>query len=544
MAEDLSSEAAAGGGAAALKPAKRTAAMSFDPQARYPELVPGIKSVVSKEWQPVPGTLVESENEMVFIMTTPRDRWLRFKPLCFFLQYLCSYKNPDYTSEAADGADPVRANYRRVHTKALNRLPAAYVDPDLGMYSTTFARADVLMDGTMVTGRGNVPLGLMQAFYQKITRSYLTRSERAEICGTRERIRRSTDIDYANNTMSNAQKDSAAPLEFNQAFPAEGVLALTAFASADGIWPFSRRDPNLNKTHGRQGQASGSLIPPGTTIEARFTRHTPQWSYIQMDAAHLTDEVALSNTAATVGTRTNQGNAASEIEIKLKKFAILYELLELETPLNKRTLKFYHDVASVSTYQLAANVDTAFLNVPIERGARYIYIVPCYAHQLRYNPTQRKNQVMRFPTLDNLASIKLVIGDTPIYSDTPVDGLHDGKPVTPASVHMYNYLAERKLFDEPFHKFRCTRINNEKNYIGGILPVDMTTYPDGTLPAELKMTFQFSGATSPANVQVAVVSVFEALWRCELGPEGGASARQWTWEIVGGKGRRNKKAKF
>jgi hypothetical protein len=340
--------------------------------------------------------------------------------------------------------------------------------------------------------------------------------------------------------LSAAHKEAAAALHFITDLPPAGV-PLTAVCSADGIWPLSRRDPILNKIHSRSGQFSGPMIPPNTVLEARFTRHNPHWAYIQMDASHLSDAQALCNTAAP------DANAAVELAIILKKFLLLYELLEVETPLIRSVFKFYHDVASVSTHQLTAGVDTAFMTVPIERGARLLYIVPCYAHQLRYNPLQKKNQVMRFSTLANLASVKVVLGDTPVFSDNPIDGLHDDKPVTPSSIHMYNYLAERKLFDEPFHKFRCGRVNNEKNYLGGILPVDLTTYPDNILDAELKLTFQFEGGTSPANVQIAVISVFEALWRCEL-PSGnnnsGSGSRRWTWEIVGGKGRRSKKAKF
>lgn len=512
----------AGGDGSGLRPAKRVAAMMYDSQSKYPEIEPEILSCTCDYWQPVPGTLVETETEICFTMVTPRERWLRFAKWPFFIKHKADYRNHAFVAAGGEG----RAGLVRPIAMARDRHPASYIDPDLGLYASTFARMEFSIDGVPVTGRGNVPLGDNQALYQKVTRAFMTRAERAAFCDTRERVRYTSDITYANNTMTETQKAAARLLHFED-FTDANTNALSNASSADGLWPLSRRDPILNRLHGRPGQSSNPMFRPGTLLEARFIRHTPRNAYIQTDATRLPDNVALSGTAATQD--GNAANGAADVNIILKEFKILFELLELKDQklLLLKELKYYHDAASVSFHTLTSGVDTAFHNVPVQRGTKLLYIVPCYSHQVYYNAGQRKNKVLRFPALTNLKSIKFQLGDTPIYSSSPVDGLQNNRAnLTPSSFQLFSYLYQRKMFDEPFHKFRPDA-NNENNYIAGIYPIDLTTYTRDLLDADLKMTLAFEGATSPANSVIMVVSVSEAMWRCEV------ASKQWTLESVG-----------
>jgi hypothetical protein len=459
---------------------------------------------------------------------------VRFAEQPFYFAYLAEYRNPDYNAEAdlpAAGAAPVRANLHKAITLADTQQPDAYIDHDLGMFSTVFSKFDGYIDGTLVTGRGQIPMAPHQAFYQKITRSFLTRSERAKLCGgARDRIRRRSDITLgANNLKTETLAAATGPLHFDSFNPA-AAHPLTCVSSADGIWPLSRRDPNLNKLNGRMGQNANPMLPPQTSLEFRFTRHSPRFAYIQTSASRLPDAAALTDTAAT------DAQKAPDVTILLKKFAILYELLELEQKASlKRELRFYHDAVSVYTQTLTAGVDTAYHEVAIEKGTKLLFVVACYSHQIRFNAGQRKNQVMRFPRLANLASIKFQIGDTPIYTNAALDGLAEGGAAnlrTPSSYQMFSYLCQRKMFDEGFDKFRV-EADADSNYLGGIFPIDLTTFDPKLLPADLKTTLYFEGGASPANAQLATIAVSEAVWRCVRGEN---DRREWTYETLAGSG--------
>ena len=512
-------------GDGALRPAKRVAAPGFDTQAKYPDVEPEILSSVWDFWNPVPGTLVETETEINFQWLTPSDRWVRFAKWPFYIEHVADYKNQARNAQAA--ADS-REILDRPIAMARDRFPPCYIDTELGLYSTTFARVEFTIDGVCVTNRGQFPLGDNQALYQKVTRSFLTRGERGGLCDTRERVRYTEDISDPNGAAAttDAYKAAANLLHFDTYVEATAVPHRSV-SNADGIWPLSRRDPILNKLYNRSGQASNPLIRPKTLLEARFVKHTPRFAYIQTDANRLTDDVALSGTPAVVG--GNAGTAAYDVRIRLKTFKILYELLEVKEHAKMmmlKELKYYHDRASVSLHTLTAGVDTAIHAVPVERGTRLLYVVPCYSHQVYYNAAQFKNRVMRFPVLDNLKSIKFQLGDTPIYSSAPIDGLQSGKAsLTPSSFHLHEYLHKRKLFDEPFAKFRPDTLTN-RNYVGGIFPIDLTAHSSHLAEGELRLTLNFEGAQSPANAVIMVVAVSEAVWRCEV------ASKRWTLETV------------
>lgn len=534
---DQGGDGAAASGDAALRPAKRLAAAGFQTQSPYPELEPRIKSSTWDCWNPVPGTLVETETEITYSMLTPADRWVRFAENPFYIEYEATYKNPVYNAAAEAG----RGRVEHPTCMALDRFPPCFLDTELGVYPSLFARMDFLIDGVPVTNRGLVPLGDHQPLYQKLTRSFLGKGERAAYCDSRLRVRSTDDIKEEDATkLSEAYKSGAALLHFDN-YEGRDVHAMKVATSGDGLWPLSgRRDPLLNKLFNRSAQRSNPMIRPKTLLEARFVKHVPSGVLVQTDGARLTDAVALSGTAAA-GNHT-----AIEVTLKLKKMSLLYELLELEDHskmMMLKELKYYHDRPSVSVHTMTAGVDAAVHNIPVERGTLLLLVTFAYSHQVYYNAGQRKGRVMRFPPLRNLKSVRFQIGETPIFSTAPVDGLQNTRTSQTAASHMmYAYLKRRRLCDDPFEVFRPHGAD-KLYYAGGIYPIDLTAHDSAHTEGDLKLTLAFEGAESPANAVIVVAAVTESVWRCEV------SSKKWTLETVhngsgaGGNGGGNKRAK-
>lgn len=502
-------------GSFALKPAKRISGVTFGTQSKYPKVEPVVEWALQQEWSPVPGTAVATESEIRFQMTTPRGVWLRFPHNCFWLKYKAECTNPNF---AADGAN--RNGLQVIVPQAQDRLPESYIDPDVGLFGTTFEKAEFSIDGVIMTSRGANPIGQYHTLYQKAERSFLVRGERMRACDSKVRARYTSDITYraAEPRMTEAHSEMARPVHFED-YRELRATAITAATSTSTLWPVARRDRNLNKLMGRNDDLTNSLIPPQSVIEARFVRQNPLHAYIQTDATKLTDAAALSATAAAADT-------ASDIKIKLIDFKILYQLVKLKDASIPKELKFYHDVVGFHRKLLPSGVDAATLNFNIEKGTKLVYVIACYAHQINYTPNQNKNKVMRFPALTNVESIKFAIGETPLISAEPIDGLHSGRGNhTPASHQLYSYLYDRKLFDEPFHKFRPISAN-EMNYMSGIYPLDLTNMDESLLDAELKLTFKFDQNMSPQNAVVVCMTVAEAFWRHEV------ATKEWTLETA------------
>lgn len=516
-----------GGGGTIVRAPKRVSGMMFGTQSKYPKWEPQIESVMGWEWTAVPGTSVANESELRFQMTTARGIHTRFPTKCFYFKILTTYRNPGYVQNG-EGAERLE----RLSTQAVQgRAPPHYIDPDVGLFWTVFEKMEVMVDGVVVTWRGPHASGTYHAFYQKLERSFLPRGERTRVCDVKERARTTKDIEYivANGgDTTPAFKAMAATLDHDTNDP-EAAHEITALSSVDALWPFGRRDRNLNRLAGRTDDLTNSLLPPQTVVEVRLTKRNPSHAYVQCDATRLTDAAVFTHTPAPLGNADDAVNrGAVPTSISLVDFKILVQSVKLKDSIPRNRLKFYHDVVGMRHRLIPPGVDAATLTFAIERGTRFAYVVACYSHQLNYQANQNKNMVARFPALTNLESVKFVLGETPLISAEPINGLRSGPTATPASYQVFSYLSERRLFDEPFLRFRPTGVH-DNCYLAGIMPLDFTLLDEKQLDSELKIHLKFSDQMSPQNAVVFCATVSEAVWHHDV------ATKEWTFELVAGK---------
>lgn len=494
-----------------LKAAKRTAALPYSIQSKYPKLEPEIECNTWHVWSPVPGSSPNTEANINFLLTVPRGVFLRFARRPFFFKYRTYYRNPAFVADGNAGD----AGVENHTTMASTRAPPVFVDPDLGLFSSLIEKSTTMLDGTCVSDRGESPLCGHQALYQKFARTFMRKGERVALCDSRTRIRSTEVILPVDNELSAEQKEAARLLTFANN---QDQNYITAMASADGIWPYSRRDVNLSGLMGRKPETN-SLLPSGTVIESMFFKHSQLGCLLQTDATYAPDATVLSNTVAA------NAAAAPDVKFELLEFKILYELVKLKTTAYalRNELKFYFDLVGIQITTLTPNVTNAFHSFHIKKGTKLVYVCACFAHQVYYTATQRKGRSMRFPPLADLSSMKFELGETPIFTPEPIDGLQSGYTAsTPASFALFNYLASRKLWDEPFEAFRPDNATN-RNYAGGIFPIDLTNMDNDKLDTDLKLTLNFGVATSPANANLICMTVSEAMWRVNMAN----GDRQW-----------------
>lgn len=503
----------------ASAPRKRIGGLDFTKSNAYPVFYPAQDTGVQiKTAHAIPGTNLQTDRNVNFVVMATRGEWIRFPPRPFLLTYRIEVKNARY----AAGTDAVATKWPNHLLQADRREPLVWIDPQSAA-TAFFDEAYVSLDGYDINSSTNMrgQMGL----YQSVSQIFTTSEERALYYNRSEQMRRAEDetIDTVVTTPFQpavGQVESVAGESVSHMRPnLAGAVEATSFSSKDpdsapltATFGFDSvfclgypRDPVLGKLYGRRGEPErNGFLPPETKVAVNLFKPTPGDCHL---VRAIPDATYYSDVA-------NAGQQYQKLTIRYIGLELLYESCRLEPLANIRAgrqltsgkLRYFNDCVKITYANLGPKLSYTFTRFEIRPGSKLAYLLFSFPHQLWYVEDQKKHRGGHPYLPPELDTINIKLNNEKIL----FDGLKTMGSACPGEGGprlWYQYLKNKGLTDRPYNDFFPH--NGENSYLMAF-PLDLTAESIAVPGGNLDIECYWNASLSPSSGILVCMTVQES----------------------------------
>lgn len=441
-----------------------------------------------------PGTSVENDSMLSFVITTGPYEFAKFSHDSFMVELFGRYTNPQY--DAAGATNEIKAEKHALRAKT--KKPYAYLEPSIAG-AALFEKYEVLINQKEVPQN----IGNYSPYYTRLSKLFSSGS------GERDDALTITNISDVKT-----QAGPGAAVLYNNPpvyMAATGYLDYHTYNSKrgktvpvylEGLFPFSQNCRTISSIDGRE--EPHGLIPCNTTIEFRAYKKSPLNQMVGADIAfsgYYQEEQATTDPVEIELTIKNAVLAYESVHVKPNKIREMQGKLA-----DKGELIFHYDKPHVQVYSLPQNIRNINQTFVIPASCRILYLAFFKSWQLFYTPAKKKRTSTHLFYPDNLARLSL---DFAHNQDILIkDGLHDlgnvGHNNHPSQRLFYNYLREKNIFNYDFETLFPTGAERVSGCQA--VAVDLKPYMIDS-PQQLTVKCVFDENLSPSDTYLILFSV-------------------------------------
>jgi hypothetical protein len=487
----------------------------------------GVENCVTKTVTPLNASKITFDPFLHFRVRSSADEHIRFRKDALNLMFFATYKNQ---SDAAhvDGADQTKeATAKRLALDALNNKPFMWMDPSVGA-TAFFSRVEVLVDNVPVNS--NFLLGNLWLQYTRVCEIFNS----GDGYKPRPVLKSTLEMDNTKNEKSAALREATRPFSYGGW---KSVTGRRLDANLRGVFPFEFK--NEAAASADNLKEPNYYFPPNTTFDFRFHFHPDKLAAVFHPeiANNMSEYMAKRETVGVEGYGVSD-YSKWDIRYQITSAFLEYESVTLRPEQKIRYLgllaggakaTYRYDVVRGQHVTLPSGqsyVDVPFQIAPFARLA-YIMFLPDWS--VVSMPTYRRplGGISRFP--EKCTKLSLVFaGSHPLITQDMERLGFPGEQHHTSQRVLFNYLKSHHVwpgtFDDLFPGDSTTIPFNQIFYVD--LRESMS---DKTETLNIKMDFADGGGASPANRQIAVLSV-HSTGEVVCSHGGGPGHYDWRWE--------------
>ncbi len=410
--------------------------MRYGGKERYDSVTPGVHMRSIKYVDPTPGTNVNTDKVISFRLALSEVEWGRLLNAPFLIKFSAKYTNPDYVENDADAEKKTKEHYLRPSADK----PAVILPDALGA-NCLFEKVDVFLNGIDIQEHSR--MGSFQFIYQSLNRYFSTKDQRDRL-GQEYVIDRSLDVDLSKKTPDLTR---AMTLLDAQTYNSGGSH-IFAFGF-DGV-PFlsGSRCLALSSLQGHDF-IDNVTLPPSSVLDIHLQKRLPL--YAGFHNLGISNGSYFSSDPAT--------NDLTEIDITIEEIRIGYESLvprsgsSLQSQLKASKMRMFFDVPYITYQAVYAGLERPSHTVLVPPGAKVMYAVIMFGHQLWYSKADKKYIAGKFRFPPNLTTALFhLAGHETVGQSRGFVNFGGGSGYISPSAKAYHFeLAERKILDCAFY---------------------------------------------------------------------------------------------